>query len=86
MKKRIAIFASGNGTNAENIINHFKNSDLAEVFLVLSNSGKAKVIEKATKHNINTLLFTRDELIMKTMFSTPCFHTILISLFWRAFS
>tara|TARA_R110000850_G_scaffold271031_2_gene404736 strand:+ start:126353 stop:126928 length:576 start_codon:yes stop_codon:yes gene_type:complete len=62
MKKRIAIFASGNGTNAENIINHFKNSDLAEVFLVLSNSGKAKVIEKATKHNINTLLFTRDGL------------------------
>jgi phosphoribosylglycinamide formyltransferase 1 len=74
MKKRIAIFASGNGTNAENIINHFKNNDLAEVFLVLSNSKKAKVIEKAAKHNIKTVLFTSDELhdedgILKTLLS-----------------
>lgn len=62
MKKRIAIFASGNGTNAENIINHFKKSDLAEVFMVLSNSIKAKVVEKATQHNIKAFLFTSDEL------------------------
>ncbi len=62
MKKRIAIFASGNGTNAENIINHFKNSDLADVFLVLSNKNDAKVLSKAANHNIKTTTFTKEEL------------------------
>lgn len=62
MKKRIAIFASGKGTNTENIINHFKNSDLAEVFLVLSNKNDAKVLSKATNYNIKTTTFTKEEL------------------------
>lgn len=82
MKKRIAIFASGNGTNAENIINHFKNSDLAEVILVFSNSKKAKVVEKAVQHNIQTVLFTSDELnkengVLKTLLSHQIDYIIL---------
>ena len=38
---RIIIFASGSGTNAENIIEYFKNSTLATVTYVLSNNENA---------------------------------------------
>ncbi|MCI1646877.1 MAG: phosphoribosylglycinamide formyltransferase [Bacteroides sp.] len=47
MKKSIAVFASGNGSNAENIIRHFKKGDLAQVNLVLSNSQSAFVLTRA---------------------------------------
>lgn len=60
--KRIVIFASGNGTNAENIIKYFQGSDLAEVVLVLSNKGDAKVLERAKNLGVATLHFTREEL------------------------
>ena len=44
--KRIVIFASGSGTNAENLITYFNNSDLASVVLVLTNNPQAKVLER----------------------------------------
>ena len=46
MKKRIAIFASGTGSNAVNFINYFKNHDSIEVALVLSNNNEAPVLKK----------------------------------------
>lgn len=61
-KKRIAIFASGSGTNAENIITYFQDSKVAEVVLVLSNKKDAKVLERAEKLNVDTVFFTKDEL------------------------
>ncbi len=57
--KKIAIFASGSGTNAENIIRHFKNSKKIEVSLVLSNNKNAFVLERANKLNIETKTFNR---------------------------
>lgn len=51
--KNIAIFASGNGTNAENIISYFKNSDVINVQLVVTNNPNAEVINKAKKHGVN---------------------------------
>ena len=45
--KQIAVFASGTGTNAENIIKYFKNSAEARVVLVLTNNPSAGVITKA---------------------------------------
>lgn len=62
MKKKIVIFASGSGTNAENIIQYFKSGNLAEVTLVLSNKKDAKVLERAKTHSIPTLSFTKSEL------------------------
>mgnify|MGYP006284925185 CR=1 FL=1 len=59
MKKRIAIFASGSGTNAEEIIKYFKNSSIAEVVLVLSNKPSAYVLERAGKHGIDRHVFDR---------------------------
>jgi phosphoribosylglycinamide formyltransferase-1 len=61
--KRIVIFASGSGTNAENIIKYFKKNNLAEVVLVLSNKINAKVLERATKLNIKTQYFNKEEFI-----------------------
>ncbi len=57
--KRIVIFASGSGTNAENIIKYFHKKGNAEVVMVLSNRKDAKVLEKANKHNISTLYFNK---------------------------
>lgn len=58
---RIAIFASGSGTNAEQIINHFKSHPSIEVTLVVSNNQKAKVLERAKKVNVAAFVFTRSE-------------------------
>ncbi len=62
MKKRIVIFASGSGTNAENIIKYFQRTQFAEVVLVLSNKKDAKVLERAKKLNVKANFFTKDEL------------------------
>lgn len=58
----IAIFASGSGSNAENIISHFNNGDLAKVVIVLSENRNAHVFERARKLNVPSHLFTIDEL------------------------
>ncbi len=65
MKKRIVIFASGSGTNTENIIKYFQRTQVAEVVLVLSNKKDAKVLERAKNLNINALSFTKEALFSK---------------------
>ncbi|MFC5409993.1 phosphoribosylglycinamide formyltransferase [Larkinella bovis] len=47
--KRIAIFASGSGTNAEKIADYFTDHPEVEVTLILSNNPKAGVIERARR-------------------------------------
>lgn len=63
MKKKLAIFASGSGSNAENIIEHFKNSENIEVAIVLTNKSDAYVIERARKHAIPTTVFSKSDLM-----------------------
>ena len=58
--KRIIIFASGSGSNAENIIKYFKANNLAEVTHVLSNNINAKVLDRANKHGVKALHFDRE--------------------------
>lgn len=58
----IAIFASGSGSNAENIINHFNGGNLARVVLILSENPSAYVFERARKFNIPAVLFSLDDL------------------------
>lgn len=60
--KNIAIFASGNGTNAESIINYFKESNIARVRIVLTNNANAGVINRSKSLNTNVFVFSRDEL------------------------
>jgi len=59
---RIAIFASGSGTNAENIINYFNNINDVEVNLILSNKKDAFVLNRAKKFNIRTFIFNAQTL------------------------
>jgi phosphoribosylglycinamide formyltransferase 1 len=58
---RICIFASGSGTNAEKIIQHFQERKTAEVVLVLSNKAEAKVLERAGKLHVLTHVFNRED-------------------------
>lgn len=59
--KRIAIFASGEGSNAENIIRFFKNHKSICVEIVLSDKEQAAVLFKAKKLNIATRFFSRED-------------------------
>ncbi|NGM89921.1 phosphoribosylglycinamide formyltransferase, partial [Parapusillimonas sp. SGNA-6] len=61
MKKRIAIFASGSGSNAQKIMEHFKYSNDAEVALVLSNNADAYVLQRADNFEIPSHVFDRHD-------------------------
>lgn len=63
MKKvNIAIFASGGGTNCENIIRYFKDSDEVCTALVISNKAEAPVLGKALKLGVPVQIVTKAEL------------------------
>ena len=57
---KIAVFASGAGSNAQKIIDHFKNATLANVVLVVCNKPGAGVLEIARQHGIPTLVIDRE--------------------------
>lgn len=56
--KQIAIFASGEGTNAQHIIDHFKGVS-AGIVLLVCNNPKANVIKRAEKEGIPVLLVNK---------------------------
>src|SRR5210317_922224 len=70
--KRIAIFASGSGTNAQAIIEHFKENSNIEVSLVLSNNAKAYVLERASNEGVPAYVFDRE-----LFYETDQVHDIL---------
>ncbi|GAA3572792.1 phosphoribosylglycinamide formyltransferase [Snuella lapsa] len=55
--KRIVIFASGSGTNAENLIKFFQNSQKASVVQVLTNNPQAKVLDRCKTLKVSALSF-----------------------------
>jgi phosphoribosylglycinamide formyltransferase-1 len=61
LKTKIAIFASGSGSNAQKILEHFKNHAYGEVVLVLTNNPQAYVLQRADNFEIPTHVFTRNE-------------------------
>ena len=63
MKKRIAIFASGSGSNAQKLMEHFKKHQEAEVVIVLTNNPEAYVIQRADNFEIPTHIFDKHEFI-----------------------
>ena len=60
--KKILLFASGTGSNVENIIQYFKNNADVIIVGVFTNNPNAKVLDKAKNHNVPTLIFNREEL------------------------
>ena len=57
---KIAVFASGSGTNAENVASYFAAGEKARVTLILSNRPDAPVLERARRLGIGTEIFDRD--------------------------
>ena len=60
--KKILLFASGAGSNVENIIQYFKNNDKVSIVGIFTNNLHAKVLEIAKHHNVPSLVFDRTEL------------------------
>jgi phosphoribosylglycinamide formyltransferase 1 len=58
---KIAIFASGSGSNAQNIAEFFKNSDGVKIDCILSNRTDAYVLERAKSLEIDTLTFSKED-------------------------
>ena len=59
--KKLILFASGNGSNAERIVTYFRENQLAEVVLILTNNPKAGVIERAERLDVPCMLFDRKD-------------------------
>ncbi|QIP17389.1 phosphoribosylglycinamide formyltransferase [Spirosoma aureum] len=72
--KRIALFASGSGSNAEKIATYFADNADIDVSLIVSNNHKAGVIERARRLHIPVLLFDR-----KTFYETDKITQLLIN-------
>ena len=59
--KKIAILASGSGSNAENIANYFADSDYAQVSVIVANNPNAYVLERAKKLGIESITVTKSQ-------------------------
>ena len=62
MQKKLAIFASGSGSNAENICNYFANSSDIEVVLMCTNKRDAYIVKRAEKLDIPVIFISKSEL------------------------
>ena len=60
--KKIILFASGNGSNAENIMAYFDMSNAVSVVGIFTNNSDAKVIERAKKYNVPTFVLNKLQL------------------------
>jgi phosphoribosylglycinamide formyltransferase-1 len=61
LKKRIAIFASGSGSNAQKIMEYFKKHQEAEIAIVLTNNSEAYVLQRADNFEIPSHIFDKHE-------------------------
>lgn len=68
--KRIAILASGTGSNALKIVEHLKNNEQIEVALIASNRNNAGVLEMAQENGIPTTVISRDDFYKSDIFLT----------------
>ena len=59
---KIAIFASGGGSNAQEIINHFQGNESVEIALIVSNDTNSGVIVRAETHEIPFYILQKGEL------------------------
>lgn len=59
--KNIAIFASGSGSNAQKIMEHFETNSDVRIRLVLVNNPEAGVIERAKNFNVPVIKFNRQQ-------------------------
>lgn len=79
--KHIVIFASGAGSNAANLISHFRKGDRAKVAAVFCNNAAAGVVEKSKALGVPVVVFAKDELDGESvLLKLQAFHPDLIVL------
>jgi phosphoribosylglycinamide formyltransferase-1 len=84
---RIAIFASGSGTNAEEIMKHFSHHPRVEVVMLLSNTPEAYALKRAEKFNIPAAVFTRSDykesrIVLEWLQEKHVTHVVLAGFLW----
>ena len=87
MMNNLALFASGSGTNVQNIIEYFQQNTLINIQCILSNKNDAYVIERAKRFNIKYLTFNREEfyhsnLISDYLKSNEIHFVVLAGFLW----
>ncbi|NNG09934.1 MAG: phosphoribosylglycinamide formyltransferase [Arenibacter sp.] len=73
--KSIVLFASGSGSNVENIVKYFQNKADVSIDCVLTNKKEAKVLERCDRLNINALYFNKH-----SFYKSDCVLNVLESL------
>lgn len=71
-KKRLAIFASGSGSNAINLIKHFDEHPMIETAFVLTNNAKAGIIDKAERAGVKVIVLTNTDVSSSTVLDSIC--------------
>jgi phosphoribosylglycinamide formyltransferase 1 len=84
---RIAIFASGSGTNAEEIMKYFQHNPSVKVVLLLSNNPEAYALERAKKFNVPSRVFNREqwkstECVLEWLTEKKVTHIVLAGFLW----
>jgi len=85
--KKVAIFASGNGTNAERIMEYFSANKNVEISLVLTNNPKAGVLKRAKKFDVACLVFSREDLyksdkVLEVLSNNQIHFVVLAGFLW----
>lgn len=83
----MAIFVSGSGTNAEEIMNYFAERKTAQVVTLLSNNPGAYALERAKKHNVPVKVFDRrtfyhSEEVLDYLKREQVTHIVLAGFLW----
>jgi phosphoribosylglycinamide formyltransferase 1 len=86
-KHQLAIFSSGNGTNAEEIMKHFKDHPSIRVKLLLSNNPQAFALERAKKFKVPTRVFGKEHFresdeVIGWLKDAGITHVILAGFMW----
>jgi phosphoribosylglycinamide formyltransferase-1 len=86
-KYRLAIFASGSGTNAEEIFKYFQNHPSIEVVLLLSNNPQAFALQRARNFGVDAKVFDRPQfkestVVLDWLHQKKVTHVVLAGFLW----
>lgn len=86
-KFRLAIFASGSGTNAGEIMKHFQYHEEVEVVILLSNNAQAFALQRAKNFGVETFVFSKSQFresddVFSMLNQREVTHVVLAGFMW----
>lgn len=86
-RNRVAIFASGSGTNAEEIFKYFQHHPEIEIVLLLSNNPDAYALVRAQKYGVDSKVFSRTQFkdsaeVLAWLTEKKVTHIVLAGFLW----